>query len=133
MKTVIATDGQQVSGHFGRCPSFTVITIDNNTLVSRETIANPGHSPGYLPRFFHEMGISCIIAGGMGMNAQSLFSQFGIEQILGISGSIDDVIASYCNGTLTGGESLCKPGGGKGYGVEKTVCDHSGPHHHGGE
>jgi len=33
-------------------------------------------------------------------------------------------------GTLKGGESLCSPGAGKGYGVEKTECDHPNEEDH---
>jgi hypothetical protein len=49
-----------------------------------------------------------------------------MEAIAGVSGKICDVIYKLENGALEGGESLCKPGAGRGYGVEKTVCDH--PH-----
>ena len=41
-------------------------------------------------------------------------------------GRIDDAIDKLVKGTLKGGESLCKPGAGKGYGLDKTQCDH--PH-----
>ena len=55
-----------------------------------------------------------------------------IEVIVGISGTIDDVIKKILDGTLEGGESLCAPGGGKGYGVEKihTDADDDHEHHH---
>jgi predicted Fe-Mo cluster-binding NifX family protein len=63
----------------------------------------------------------------MGMRATSFFEEFGIETIVGISGKIDDVIEQLKKGTLKGGESLCKPGSGKGYGLDKTECDHPHP------
>jgi len=34
-----------------------------------------------------------------------------------------EVVKQAAAGTLKGGESLCQPGAGKGYGVEKTTCD----------
>ena len=58
------------------------------------------------------------------MKAQELFNQYQIEQIVGVSGKIDDIINQLINGTLAGGESFCKPGAGKGYGLDKTECDH---------
>ena len=48
----------------------------------------------------------------------------GIEAVVGVSGSVDEVIAGILEGTLEGGESLCSPGAGKGYGFEKDECDH---------
>ncbi len=124
MKVAISTDGKQVSAHFGRCPTFTILEIQDGKLIKREEIQNPGHHPGYLPQFFHDMGVGCIIAGGMGGRATGLFDQYNIQPIVGITGEIEDVISRILNGTLEGGESLCKPGLGKGYGIDKTECDH---------
>ena len=124
MKVAISTDGKYVSAHFGRCPTFTIIEIQDDKVIQNEEIQNPGHHPGYLPQFFHEMGVECIIAGGMGGRATGLFDQYNIHPIMGITGKIEDVITRLLKGTLAGGESLCKPGLGKGYGLDKTECDH---------
>ncbi len=124
MRVAISTDGDSVSAHFGRCPSFTILDIDNNKVTNRQVLDNPGHHPGAIPKFLHDNGVKCIIAGGMGMNAVNFFNQFGIEIVVGISGAIDDIIKKLEAGSLEGGESLCNPGDGKGYGIDKTACDH---------
>lgn len=124
MKFAISTDGKHVSAHFGRCPSFTIGEIEKGELKIKELIDNPGHHPGFLPQFLSDKGVECIIAGGMGQRAMGLFAEKNIEPILGISGSIDDVIEELKAGKLKGGESTCSPGVGKGYGVDKTECTH---------
>jgi len=124
MRVAISTDGKFVSAHFGRCPCFTIIDIENAKITKKETVDNPGHQPGFIPQFLHEKGVNCIIAGGMGMRATDFFNEFGIQAIVGINGKITEVIEKLLKGTLEGGESLCKPGSGKGYGIEKTECDH---------
>ncbi|OIO72123.1 MAG: dinitrogenase iron-molybdenum cofactor [Elusimicrobia bacterium CG1_02_37_114] len=124
MKIAISTDGNFVSAHFGRCPSFTIAEIEGNKLINKKIIDNPGHQPGFLPQFLKEQGAECIIAGGMGMRATELFADSGIKAVVGITGRIDDVIDQVLKGTLKGGESLCKPGAGKGYGLDKTECEH---------
>jgi predicted Fe-Mo cluster-binding NifX family protein len=124
MKVAISTDGQNVSAHFGRCPSYTILEIRDGKVIQSGEIQNPGHHPGYLPRFFNDMEVNCIIAGGMGARASELFAQYNIQPILGISGKIETVINQLLNGTLKGGESLCETGHGKGYGIDKTECDH---------
>ena len=126
MKIAISTEGDSVSAHFGRCPSFTIVEIEDGDgrILDREIIDNPGHHPGYLPQFLNEKGVGYIIAGGMGMRATQLFSEAGIKAIVGISGKIDNVLEQLLEGTLAGGESLCKPGSGRGYGIEKTECEH---------
>jgi predicted Fe-Mo cluster-binding NifX family protein len=126
MRIAISTDGDYVSAHFGRCPSFTLVDIENGKTVRQEMLANPGHEPGFIPRFLHREGAECIVCGGMGARATSIFSEFGIETILGVGGKVADVISQFEKGILQGGDSLCKPGAGKGYGVEKNECDH--PH-----
>ena len=113
-----------VAEHFGRCPAYTILEMDGNNIVSRSLVQNPGHEPGRIPQFLNEQGVNYIVSGGMGMRAIGFFDEFKIKTILGISGAIDDVIEKIKNGTLEGGESLCRPGVGKGYGVDKTECDH---------
>ena len=125
MKIAISTDGSTVSPHFGRCPSFTIAEIEGDKLVKKEIIDNPGHQPGFLPEFLQKMGVEYIIAGGMGMRASGLFAEAGIKSVVGISGEVDGVIDQVLKGTLKSGESLCKPGVGKGYGLDKTECDHT--------
>ncbi|MDD5020220.1 MAG: NifB/NifX family molybdenum-iron cluster-binding protein [Candidatus Omnitrophica bacterium] len=126
MRIAIAAEGDFVSVHFGRCPFFTLVDIENGKVVKRTQVANPGHQPGAIPQFLHQKGVHCIVAGGMGMRAASFFDEYDIKAIVGVSGKIDDVIDQLKKGALDGGESLCKPGAGKGYGIEKTECDH--PH-----
>jgi predicted Fe-Mo cluster-binding NifX family protein len=128
MKVAFSTDGVYVSAHFGRCPSFTLVDIEGNTLMKKEIVQNPGHQPGFIPEFLREHGVSCVVAGGMGRRAEELFAQAGIRTILGVSCTVDDAIQQILEGRLQGGESLCAPGAGKGYGVEKSECTH-GEHH----
>lgn len=130
MRIAISTDGDNVSEHFGRCPSFTIVDIEGREVTNKKNISNPGHHPGFLPQFLQGEGVNCIIAGGMGARAEQLFAEQRIERIVGISGSVDEVISELINGTLEGGESLCKPGAGKGYGLDKTECDHPNDHEH---
>lgn len=124
MKIAISTDGIFVSEHFGRCPKFTLVDIENEKLVKLEEIENPGHQPGNIPKFLHNNGVQCIVCGGMGSRAVGFFNEFNIKIVTGVSGKIDDVVNKLIKGTLVGGNSPCKPGAGKGYGIDKTVCDH---------
>ncbi|MGB2698384.1 MAG: NifB/NifX family molybdenum-iron cluster-binding protein [Candidatus Zixiibacteriota bacterium] len=130
MKIAISTDNNYVSAHFGRCPHFTIVEIEGEKILSKETVDNPGHQPAFLPQFLSDLGVNCIIAGGMGLRATALFAEKGIQTLVGISGPIDEIIDKLIQGTLEGGESLCKPGSGKGYGIEKSECDHPEDHDH---
>ena len=124
MKIAISTDNGYVSSHFGRCPEFTFVEIEDSKMISGETVVNPGHHPGYLPQFLKDNGIDCIIAGGMGTRARELFKEVDIETILGAEGKIEDIIKKILDGTIKSKDNICKPGIGKGYGIDKTECDH---------
>ena len=126
----ISTDGSQVAQHFGRCPAYTIIELENNVVAKREVIANPGHRTGFLPEYLAQRGVKVVICGGMGRRAIDLFLEKGVRPIMGISGEIDEVVERYRLGQLGEGESLCRPGGGKGYGVDKEDHGHGPGHDH---
>lgn len=124
MKAAISTDTGSVSAHFGRCPTFTIVKFEDGKVLEREEVDNPGHQPGFIPQFLNERGVECIVAGGMGQRAAALFDEFGIKTIVGVHGSVDNVIGRLSKGELKSGKSVCQPGSGKGYGFEKDECDH---------
>ena len=125
MKIAISTDTGFVSAHFGRCPIFTIAEIEKGKVLKIEEINNPGHQPAFLPNFLAERGVKYIICGGMGNRAQMLFSEKKITPVIGVTGKIEEVVEKFVQGKLEAGESFCKPGAGKGYGLEKEECDHS--------
>jgi predicted Fe-Mo cluster-binding NifX family protein len=130
MRIAISTDGDFVSAHFGRCPLFTIVDIEEGKIAKKEVVENPGHQPGFIPQFLHQQGVECIVCGGMGRRAIDFFNELNIQAVIGVTGKIDGVLEKLANGTLEGGESLCKPGAGKGYGLEKSECDHSEQEEH---
>lgn len=124
MKIAISTDGEMVSAHFGRCPEYTLISLDGSTVKEKEIVSNPGHEPGRIPEYLNNKGVKVIIAGGMGPRAHELFKGYGIKTVIGVSGNVEDVINQYINNEDISGPSTCTEGGGRGYGISKTVCDH---------
>ncbi len=110
MKIAIATDGDFVAQHFGRCPYYTIVEVNGSQVVAREKIFNPGHEPGFLPVYLSSFAVSCIIAGGMGPKAQDLFAQKDIKTIVGVSGKIERVIEDYLKERLDVGKSFCDHG-----------------------
>ena len=108
MKVAISTEGDYVSAHFGRCSQYTMVEVEEGKVLIREVIENPGHQPGFLPGFLAERGVTCVITGGMGPRAQSLFAQQGIETVVGVSGRIEEVIEKFLKGELEGEENPCE-------------------------
>ena len=110
MRVAVSTDSGQVSAHFGRCAEYTLADIEDKKVVKTEVIANPGHEPGFLPKFLAEKGANVIICGGAGPRAQALFAEQNIEMCMGISGPVAAVLEQYAAGTLQVGESTCDHG-----------------------
>ena len=131
MIIAISTDGDEVCPHFGRAPHFSILNIENNKVLEKKVLSNPGHSVGSIPQFLNEQGAKSIITGGMGHRAVQFFAEYGIDVIMGVSGKFTYVIERILDGTLEGGESICSPGVGKGFGVEKihTEADDNNENH----
>ncbi len=107
MKVAVSTDSGQVAAHFGRCGEYTLADIVDGRVGPTEVIPNPGHQPGFLPRFLAEKGVKAIICGGMGPRAQGLFAEQEIETWMGASGPVDAVLSDFAQGRLRRGESTC--------------------------
>lgn len=108
MKIALATEGNMVAAHFGRCPQYTIVEVSDGEVRSRTVIPNPGHEPGFLPGYLARLGVDVIIAGGMGPRAQGLFSERGIKTVVGVSCPVDEAVRGYLDGTLKPGESSCE-------------------------
>lgn len=107
MKIAVATDGNMVSAHFGHCPEYSIFNVEDNRISSKVVIPNPGHEPGFLPEYLSKIGVSCIIAGGMGPRAQQLFEEKNVQVVTGAEGPVDGVVRQFISGELKTGESRC--------------------------
>ncbi len=112
MIVAIASEGGEVARHFGRCPEYTLFEIEGASVTGKRVIPNPGHEPGFLPRYLAGMGVKCMIAGGMGHRAQSLFAETGIDTYVGVEGKVNEVINEFVAGSLQSGISTCDHTGG---------------------
>ncbi len=107
MKIAVASEGKLVTEHFGHCESFIIFESENGQIIKSETVANPGHKPGFLPNFLNDMGVNVIISGGMGGGAIDIFNEKNIEVIVGASGDAQNAAEDYLKGTLKSTGSVC--------------------------
>jgi len=110
MKIAIPVAEGKLCMHFGHCQQFALIDVDDNTreIKSESYSTPPPHEPGVLPAWLAEQGANCIIAGGMGMRAQSLFESNGIKVIVGASSDEPKIIVEqFLNDSLQTGQNLC--------------------------
>lgn len=108
MKIAIPTTAGELSAHFGHCEAFAVFTVENGKIVKEETINPPVHEPGSHPRFLHELGVTVVISGGMGIKAQELMQQNGIQVIIGACPlPLKELVEKYLQDELEPGDNPC--------------------------
>jgi predicted Fe-Mo cluster-binding NifX family protein len=93
-----------VSHHFGRCPFFIAVDVDDAHQATNITaIENPyfaGHEPGMVPAFIHQQKADVMIAGGMGRRAIELFEEAGVEACTGAEGTVRETLDAFFAGKL---------------------------------
>lgn len=100
MKIAIPVDNGKVAEHFGHCAQFMMVEIADGRVVKTQAVDNPGHKPGFLPRFLADQNVNLLIAGGIGSNAVGIFNQLAIDVIVGAQGKAEDVVEQYLKGDL---------------------------------
>jgi ATP-binding protein involved in chromosome partitioning len=98
----------KLCAHFGHCEQFAIVETEDDEIKNTSMHTPPPHEPGVLPRWLSEMGANVIIAGGMGMRAQQLFTQNGISVVTGAPGeSPESLVSQYTSGSLVTGPNAC--------------------------
>jgi len=71
MKVAVPMEGSVLASHFGRGQAFAIINFDPDTksIAGIETMTPPDHQPGAFPRLLNELGVTAVIASGMGQRA----------------------------------------------------------------
>jgi predicted Fe-Mo cluster-binding NifX family protein len=106
---VSADDGNGLDGvvspHFGRCPYFVLVDLEERQVTAVESISNPfytQHQPGQVPGFIHSHGADVMLTGGMGGRAIAFFQQYGIQPVTGAYGTVRNALEQYLGGNLHG-------------------------------
>jgi predicted Fe-Mo cluster-binding NifX family protein len=115
----------QVAHHFGRCPYFALVEVNEKEILSISLIDNPffeSHQPGQVPGFIKEQNAQVMLSGGMGRRAIQFFSDFGIEAATGATGTVFEAVSAYLDGKLKGASSCAES--------EAHSHRHGHGHHH---
>jgi predicted Fe-Mo cluster-binding NifX family protein len=99
-----------VSPHFGRCPHFILVDLDDRDVSGVREVDNPfygQHQPGQVPGFISSLGANVMLTGGMGGRAIMFFQEYGIEGVTGAYGTVSQSVERYLGGQLQGAEP-CK-------------------------
>ena len=123
MRIAVSADNKNgldsiVSPHFGRCPHFVLVELDNQDVKEVHEVNNPfygNHQPGQVPGFIASLGANVMLTGGMGGRAIMFFQQYGIEGVTGAYGTVRQSVERYLGGQLKGA-APCKESQEHGHG-----------------
>jgi len=110
MKYVFAIplEGGKLCSHFGHCEQFSIINVEDKSIMADKLVTPPPHEPGLLPRWLADMGVTNIIAGGMGQRALDLFEQNKIDVNYGAqSKTSKELVQDWLDDTLQLGGNSC--------------------------
>lgn len=107
-KIAIPTENGKLCAHFGHCQQFAIIHVEEGQPVHESYVTPPPHEPGLLPSWLGQMGVTNIIAGGMGQKAIQLFKQQNIEVTLGAQEkSPGNLVQDWLANSLVSGSNTC--------------------------
>jgi predicted Fe-Mo cluster-binding NifX family protein len=132
MRFAISTEDNKgldriVSQHFGRCPYFVLVEVENEAIMEVKAVDNPyfaEHGPGQVPEYIASLGADVMISGGMGRRANVFFDKYGIRTATGAGGTVQEALSSFQYGKLSAGGNCGGHGErhGHGHGHGKGDC-----------
>jgi len=115
-----------VSPHFGRCPYFVLVDLEEGEIRTTRAIPNPyygQHQPGQVPGFVHSQQVDVMLTGGMGGRAIAFFEQYGIEAATGATGTVRHALEQYVGHQLQAAEP-CHESVEHGHGTDHDEGEH---------
>lgn len=109
MKVAVPTRDERVDDHFGHCDHYTIFTIEDGKIVSREMLPSPqgcGCKSGIAAEL-QKMGVMTMLAGNMGEGAKNKLNAHGINVVRGCSGNVDKLVQSYLEGEIVDSGTVC--------------------------
>ena len=107
-KIAIPLENGHLCSHFGHCQQFAIVEIENTNILNETRLTPPPHEPGLFPAWLAELGVTEIIAGGMGQRAISLFNKQNISVNVGAeSKSPEELVTDWIKNTLVTGTNSC--------------------------
>jgi len=109
MKIALPSKDGNIDDHFGHCSYFTIFTVENDIITTKETMESPagcGCKSNIAP-LLAQAGVSIMLGGNMGDGALNVLNANGIEVIRGCSGTVEEVAKLWINGELKDNLQSC--------------------------
>lgn len=119
MKIAVTYDNNGgIFQHFGHTEAIKVYDVQDKKIVGTSILTTDGSGHSAIADFLNDAEAKVLICGGIGPCAISALQEYGIVLCAGVSGSADEAVEAFLNGTLNF--------------VSNANCNHHGSeeHHH---
>ncbi len=117
MRIAVTTENNIICGHFGHAKNFSVFTVEDGKIVSREELDTQGNHCATMPAFIKENNIDAVITSGMGQGAVDGLAAVGIKSYSGAMGDPVKAVEKLIEGELKNVGANCS-------GHEHGSCHH---------
>ena len=94
--------------HFGHCKYFAVATVVNNQITEMKELTPPEHESGVYPSWVASLGVTDVIAGGIGQKAITLLNNQNINVFVGAPLlSAKEIVENFLEDKLTLNANYC--------------------------
>jgi predicted Fe-Mo cluster-binding NifX family protein len=109
MKIAVPTRDNRVDDHFGHCDHYTIFTIEDKKIISKQSMPSPqgcGCKSG-IAADLQAIGVEVMLAGSMGDGALRKLSEHGIKVVRGCMGDVEAVVTGYLTGFILDSGNGC--------------------------
>lgn len=128
MKIAIpVTNENQVDDHFGHCEFYIIATLANDKTIESVQELKAGEGCGCksdIAQVLATMGVTVLLAGGIGNGAINVLNKAGIDVIRGCSGNVDALLQKYSKGLVLDNGLSCQEHDNHHSGEGLHVCSH---------
>ncbi len=92
-----------VSGHFGHCEAFTIVTLQDNQVAGVEVVSNGHHGGGGCGAPVQQLAqarVEALIAGGIGMRPLEMLRAQGIGVYTSRAATVGEAVGAFVRGEL---------------------------------
>ena len=95
MRIAVASQGLDVSPHFGSCTNFNYYKVENNQLVDSRNLPSSGHLCGSQANFLRQIEVKVLLCGAISPHDKEQMERAGITVISGVSGRATEAAMAY--------------------------------------
>lgn len=100
MRYAIAMKENQVFQHFGKCPSFLLVDMEEGQFLHKEILDAAGSGHSALVTLLQNANVDTLVCGGIGQGARDALARANINLISGAKGHVDIILNKLSKGSL---------------------------------